>query len=67
MKPNIKEERISLLLAYEFTKSPYTGLKLDYLRVFNKLFRVDNKGLALQVNSIKRQRVSGRVYKVHVE
>ena len=27
-----------------FTKSPYTSLKLDYLRDFNKLFRVDGKG-----------------------
>ena len=47
----------------KFTKSPYKSLKLDQFRVFNKLFRVDDKGLALQPNSIKRQSVSGRVSK----
>ena len=47
----------------EFTKSPYTSLKLDYLRVFNKLFRVNDKGRALQPNSVKWQSVSGRVSK----
>ena len=73
MKPNIKVERNSLLLArihrkmenyfcisaeiwllsedlphlsVNSPKSPYTSLKLDYLRVFNKLFRVHDKGLA---------------------
>ena len=45
----------------KFTKSPYKSLKLDYLHVFNKLFRVDDKGLALQSNSIKRQSVSGHI------
>ena len=92
MKPNIKVERISLLLARihhssqngklllhfsrnlvaarrstahvrKFTKSPYTSLKLDYLRIFNKLFCVDDKERALQHNSIKRQSVSSRVSK----
>ena len=28
---------------------------------FNKLFRVDDKGIALQSNSIKRQSVSGHI------
>ena len=32
-----------------FTKSPYTSLKLDYLRVFNKLFRVDGKGACFAI------------------
>ena len=47
----------------KFTKSPYTSLKFDYLRDFNKLLCVDDKGLALPPNSIKRQSVSGRVSK----
>ena len=89
MKPNIKVERTSLLLARihrkmenyfcisaeillllddtapvrKFTKSPYTGQKLDCLCVFNKLPRVDDKRLALLSNCIKRQIVSGRVSK----
>ena len=90
MKPHIKIERISLLLArihrkmenyfcisadiwllpddlrhlsVNSPKSPYTSLTLEYLRVFNNLFRVDDKGFALLSNSIKRHSVSGRVSK----
>ena len=42
-----------LHLSVNSPKSPYTSLKLDQLRVFYKLFRVDDKGLALQSNCIK--------------
>ena len=60
---NLVAARRSTAPVRKFTKSPYTSLKLDYLRVFNILFRVDDKGLALQSNSIKRQSVSGRISK----
>ena len=58
---NLVAARQSTAPVRKFTRSPYTSLNLNYLRVFNILFHVDGKGLALQSNSIKRQSVSGRV------
>ena len=56
---NLVAARWSAASVCKFPKSPYTSLKLDYLCVFNKLFRVDDKGLSLQSNYIK-----GRVFLV---
>ena len=41
--------RRSNVPARKFTISPYTRLKLDNLRVFDKLLSVDDKGLALPI------------------
>ena len=46
---NLVAARRSTAPVRKFTKSPYTSLKLDYLRVFNKLFRVDGKGACFAI------------------
>ena len=60
---NLVAAQRSVAPVHKFTKSPFTSLKLDYLHAFNKLLHVDDKGLTLLSNSIKRQSVSGRVSK----
>ena len=65
--PNLIATRRSTATVRKFTKSPYTSLKLDKFRVFNKLFRVDDKGLALQSYSIKKAECFRSYVKVHVE